>query len=51
MPREPLVQQPMTARADTYAAARRGRPGAIFREGPGANALFEDRARATWATS
>ncbi|MCU4118018.1 flagellar basal body L-ring protein FlgH [Variovorax sp. N23] len=44
IPREPLVHQPMTARAETYAASPTRRPtGAIFREGPGANALFEDR--------
>ena len=44
IPREPLVHQPMTARADSYAAAPVRRPtGAIFRDGPGANALFEDR--------
>jgi len=44
IPREPLVHQPMTARAESYAAAPARRPtGAIFREGPGANALFEDR--------
>ena len=44
VPREPLVHQPMTARADSYAAAQSRRsPGAIFQDGPGANALFEDR--------
>lgn len=44
VPREPLVHQPMTARADNYAALQpRRAPGAIFQDGPGANALFEDR--------
>ncbi|BEP67213.1 MULTISPECIES: flagellar basal body L-ring protein FlgH [unclassified Variovorax] len=44
VPREPLVHQPMTARADQYAAVQARRaPGAIFQDGPGANALFEDR--------
>jgi flagellar L-ring protein precursor FlgH len=44
IPREPLVHQPMTARANTYAALPAPRAnGAIFRDGPGANALFEDR--------
>lgn len=44
IPREPLVHQPMTARAESYAAMTpRRAPGAIFQEGPGANALFEDR--------
>ncbi|MGJ7612077.1 MULTISPECIES: flagellar basal body L-ring protein FlgH [unclassified Variovorax] len=44
LPREPLVHQPMTARADNYAALQpRRTPGAIFQDGPGANALFEDR--------
>ncbi|CAA2109818.1 Flagellar L-ring protein [Variovorax paradoxus] len=44
LPREPLVHQPMTARAESYAALTpRRAPGAIFQEGPGANALFEDR--------
>lgn len=44
VPREPLVHQPMTARADNYAAVQARRsPGAIFQDGPGANALFEDR--------
>ena len=44
IPREPLVHQPMTARAESYAAAPTRRPtGAIFRDGPGTNALFEDR--------
>jgi flagellar L-ring protein precursor FlgH len=44
IPREPLVHQPMTARAENYAASPTRRPtGAIFRDGPGANALFEDR--------
>lgn len=44
LPREPLVHQPMTARAESYAALTpRRAPGAIFQDGPGANALFEDR--------
>jgi flagellar L-ring protein precursor FlgH len=44
VPREPLVHQPMTARAENYAALQpRRAPGAIFQDGPGANALFEDR--------
>lgn len=44
VPREPLVHQPMTARSDNYAAVQTRRsPGAIFQDGPGANALFEDR--------
>ncbi|VTU33498.1 flagellar basal body L-ring protein FlgH [Variovorax sp. PBL-E5] len=44
LPREPLVHQPMTARADPYAAmAPRRANGAIFQEGPGGSALFEDR--------
>jgi flagellar L-ring protein precursor FlgH len=44
LPGEPLVHQPMTARAESYAAMTpRRAPGAIFQEGPGANALFEDR--------
>jgi flagellar L-ring protein precursor FlgH len=44
VPREPLVHQPMTARAESYAALTpRRAPGAIFQDGPGANALFEDR--------
>ncbi len=44
LPREPLVHQPMTARAESYAQLQpRRSPGAIFQDGPGANALFEDR--------
>lgn len=44
LPREPLVHQPMTARAENYAQLQpRRSPGAIFQDGPGANALFEDR--------
>ncbi len=44
VPREPLVHQPMTARAESYAQMQpRRSPGAIFQDGPGANALFEDR--------
>ena len=44
IPREPLVHQPMTARADSLAAvpARRAN-GAIFQDGPAGQALFEDR--------
>jgi flagellar L-ring protein precursor FlgH len=45
IPREPLVHQPMTARAENFASApQRRASGAIFQDGPGAtNALFEDR--------
>jgi flagellar L-ring protein precursor FlgH len=45
IPREPLVHQPMTARADSMMAAAVPRPanGAIFQAGPGGAALFEDR--------
>ena len=44
IPREPLVHQPMTARANAYAPLPAPRAnGAIFRDGPGGNALFEDR--------
>ena len=44
IPREPLVHQPMTARANPSAPLPAPRAnGAIFRDGPGGNALFEDR--------
>ncbi len=43
IPREPLVAQPMTARADPFALQTRRASGAIFQDGPGGNALFEDR--------
>ncbi|RST51528.1 flagellar basal body L-ring protein [Variovorax sp. DXTD-1] len=43
VPREPLVHQPMTARAENMASAPRRANGAIFQEGPGGSALFEDR--------
>ncbi len=44
IPREPLVHQPMTARADSImAAVPRSANGAIFQHGPGSGALFEDR--------
>ncbi|MDR6886922.1 MULTISPECIES: flagellar basal body L-ring protein FlgH [Variovorax] len=43
VPREPLVHQPMTARAETMASAPRRANGAIFQDGPGGSALFEDR--------
>ena len=43
MPREPLVQQPMTARADAQARTAAPVNGAIYRAGFGAQALFEDR--------
>lgn len=43
MPREPLVQQPMTARADAQARTAAPVNGAIYRTGFGAQALFEDR--------
>jgi len=42
-PREPLVQQPMTARADTLARTAPPANGSIYRAGLGAQALFEDR--------
>jgi flagellar L-ring protein precursor FlgH len=44
IPREPLVHQPMTARDEALASvpARRAN-GAIFQDGPGGHALFEDR--------
>jgi flagellar L-ring protein precursor FlgH len=43
VPREPLVHQPMTARADNMASLPRRANGAIFQDGPGGSALFEDR--------
>ena len=43
MPRDPLVQQPMTARADAQARTAAPVNGAIYRTGFGAQALFEDR--------
>lgn len=43
IPREPLVQQPMTARADTLVRPAAPVNGAIYRTGFGTQALFEDR--------
>ncbi|OGA98061.1 MAG: flagellar basal body L-ring protein [Burkholderiales bacterium RIFCSPHIGHO2_12_FULL_61_11] len=43
IPREPLVQLPMTARADTQVRPAAPVNGAIYRTGFGAQALFEDR--------
>ena len=43
LPREPLVQQPMTARADPAPRVAAPVNGAIYRAGFGAQALFEDR--------
>jgi flagellar L-ring protein precursor FlgH len=43
VPREPLVQQPMTARADAQPMRAAPVNGAIYRAGMGAQALFEDR--------
>lgn len=43
IPREPLIQQPMTARADTQARPTQSANGSIYRAGFGAQALFEDR--------
>jgi flagellar L-ring protein precursor FlgH len=43
MPREPLVHQPMTSRADAQARPAAPVNGAIYRTGFGAQALFEDR--------
>lgn len=43
LPREPLVHQPMTARADAQAMSARRTPGAIFRDSGRVDALFEDR--------
>lgn len=43
IPREPLVQQPMTARADTQSRSVVPADGSIYRTAFGAQALFEDR--------
>jgi flagellar L-ring protein precursor FlgH len=43
IPREPLVQLPMTARADSQVRPVTPVNGAIYRTGFGAQALFEDR--------
>lgn len=43
MPREPLVHQPMTSRADAQLRPAAPVNGAIYRTGFGAQALFEDR--------
>ena len=43
LPTEPLVHQPMTARADTRAQQPGPAAGAIYREGGRGNAMFEDR--------
>jgi flagellar L-ring protein precursor FlgH len=43
IPREPLVHQPMTARADAQLQPAAPVNGAIYRTGFGAQALFEDR--------
>jgi flagellar L-ring protein precursor FlgH len=43
LPREPLVQQPMTARAERPLSPAAPRNGAIYQAGSGAQALFEDR--------
>lgn len=43
LPREPLVQQPMSARATAPALVMAPQPGAIYQPGFGAQALFEDR--------
>ncbi|HQS32629.1 flagellar basal body L-ring protein FlgH [Polaromonas sp.] len=43
LPREPLVHQPMTARADMQQRAAPPVNGAIYRTGFGSQALFEDR--------
>lgn len=43
IPREPLVQQPMTARADTQVRPMEPANGSIYRTSFGAPALFEDR--------
>jgi len=43
IPREPITQQPMTARADAQMAARgQARSGSIFLAGGRSNGLFED---------
>jgi flagellar L-ring protein precursor FlgH len=43
LPREPLVQQPMSARAERPLSPAAPRNGAIYQAGFGAQALFEDR--------
>ena len=43
IPREPLVHQPMTARADMQQRPAPPVNGAIYRTGFGSQALFEDR--------
>lgn len=43
MPREPLVHQPMTARADQQVRPVVAANGSIYRSGFGTQALFEDR--------
>ena len=43
MPREPLVQQPMSARADLQVRPAGPANGSIYRTGFGTQALFEDR--------
>jgi len=43
MPREPLVHQPMTSRADAHVQPAAPANGAIYRTGFGFQALFEDR--------
>ena len=43
IPREPLVQQPMSARADTQVRSAAPANGSIYRTGFGTQALFEDR--------
>lgn len=43
IPREPLVHQPMTSRADAQVRPAAPVNGAIYRTGFGAQALFEDR--------
>ena len=43
MPREPLVQQPMTARSDTQVRPVLASKGSIYHTGFGTQALFEDR--------
>ena len=43
MPRDPLVQQPMSARAATQIVQSLPANGGIYRAGFGAQALFEDR--------
>jgi flagellar L-ring protein precursor FlgH len=43
MPREPLVHQPMTARADQQVRPAIAANGSIYRSGLGMQALFEDR--------